>query len=206
MSKKILAAGFIGIALGLTVLWKAQAADPEVGKNAPAFTLPDTAGGKKSLTDYKGKYIVLEWVNHGCPFVQKHYNSGNMQSLQKELTGRDAVWLSISSSAEGKQGFHTAAEWNELTQEKGAAPTAVLLDGDGKVGKRYGAKTTPHIFLISPEGALLYKGAIDDSPSTDVADVKTAKNHLRTAFEEAKSGKPVREPSTKPYGCSIKYK
>jgi peroxiredoxin len=163
-------------------------------------------GQKRSLQDFKGKYVVLEWVNHGCPFVKKHYDSGNMQALQKELTGQGAVWLSICSSAEGKQGNMTPAEWKTALAEKKVAATATLLDPEGTVGKTYGAKTTPHMYLIGPDGKLLYKGAIDDRPSTDKADVNGAKNYVRAAFLEAKEGKPVSESDTQAYGCSVKYK
>lgn len=183
-----------------------RAKEPQIGKTAPSFGLKDTEGQKRSLQDFKGKYVVLEWVNHGCPFVKKHYNSGNMQAVQKELTDQGAVWLSIASSAEGKQGYFTAEEWKPLLAEKKSAATATLLDAEGTVGKLYGAKTTPHMFLIGPDGKLLYKGAIDDKPSTDAADVNGARNHVRAAFLEAKEGKPVSQPDTQSYGCGVKYK
>lgn len=183
-----------------------HAKEPEIGKTAPSFGLRDTEGQKRSLVDFKGKYVVLEWVNHGCPFVKKHYDSGNMPALQKELTGQGAVWLSIASSAEGKQGHFTAEQWKPLLTEKNSAATATLLDPEGTVGKLYGAKTTPHMFVIGPDGKLLYKGAIDDKPSTDPADVNGARNYVRAAFLEAKEGKPVGQPDTQPYGCGVKYK
>jgi peroxiredoxin len=203
--QRILLTGVAALAL-LANVWTADAADPDVGKPAPGFTLSDAEGTKRSLSDYKGKYVVLEWVNHGCPFVKKHYNSDNMQSLQKEFTAKDVVWLSISSSAKGKEGYQTPAEWKKTTQEKGAAPTAVLLDAEGRVGKLYGAKTTPHMFVIDPQGVLVYKGAIDDTPSADEKDAKTAKNYVRAALEESMAGKPVSVSATKSYGCSVKYK
>ncbi len=178
---------------------------PEVGAAAPDFTLVDSKGQSHSLSDFKGKFVVLEWLNHGCPFVKKHYESNNMQSLQKEFTAADAVWLSICSSAEGKQGHMTPEEANTITAQVGAAPSAVLLDTDGAVGRLYDAKVTPQMFLIDPEGILLYNGAIDDKKSTDAGDVEGAKNFLKVAFEEAKAGKPVSEPVTTPYGCSVKY-
>jgi peroxiredoxin len=183
-----------------------RAADPSVGKAAPAFALADVDGKKRSLSEFKGKYVVLEWVNHGCPFVRKHYGSGNMQALQKEMTGKGVVWLSVCSSAEGKEGYMTPAEWKKAEAEKGAAPTDVLLDPEGAVGHLYGAKSTPHMFVITPEGTLVYKGAIDDKPTYDPEDVKGAKNYVRQALAEAMAGKPVSEPETKAYGCSVKYK
>lgn len=179
---------------------------PEVGKAAPDFKLTDADGKTHSLSDFKGKHVVLEWINHGCPFVVKHYDSGNMQALQKEFTGKGVVWLSICSSAKGKQGHMSPADWKKTVAEKGSAPTAVLLDEPGKVGKLYDAKTTPHMFVVNPEGTLIYMGAIDDKPTADKADVPGAKNFVRAALTEAMEGKPVSQPSTKPYGCSVKYK
>jgi peroxiredoxin len=184
----------------------AEAKGPAVGKPAPGFTLTDVEGEKHSLGDYKGNYVVLEWVNHGCPFVKKHYNSGNMQALQKETTEKDVVWLSIASSAEGKQGHYTPQEWKKVNEEKKSAASAVLLDADGKVGKLYGAKTTPHMYVIDPQGVLIYKGAIDDKPTTDAEDVPGARNYVRAALEESMAGKPISEPVTEAYGCSVKYK
>lgn len=183
----------------------AMAGDVELGKAAPDFTLKDTNGNPRSLKEFTGKYVVLEWVNHGCPFVKKHYESANMQTLQKEVTGKGVVWLSVCSSADGKQGSLTPAEWKKATSEKDAAPTAVLLDGKGEVGKLFGAKTTPHMYIVDPKGNLIYKGAIDSNPSADKADVKGAKNYVRQALNEAMAGKPVSEPSTQSYGCSVKY-
>lgn len=181
------------------------AGDPEVGKPAPDFKLTDVDGKARSLAEFKGKYVVLEWINHGCPFVKKHYDSGNMQALQKEAAGKGAVWLSVASSAKGKEGYMDEGEWKKALAEHGSAPAAVLLDAKGKVGKLYGAKTTPHMFIVDPAGALIYKGAIDDRPTADKADVAGAKNHVRQALDEAMAGKPVSEPATKAYGCSVKY-
>lgn len=175
------------------------------GKPAPAFKLADSHGKSVSLSDYKGKYVVLEWVNYDCPFVRKHYDSGNMQKLQKEFTAKGVVWLSINSSAAGKQGNFDAAKINELMKAKGATPTNYLVDPDGAVGKMYGAKTTPHMFIVDPQGAIIYSGAIDDTPSTDQSDIAKSKNYVRTALEEALAGKPVSTASTPSYGCSVKY-
>jgi hypothetical protein len=176
-----------------------------VGQAAPAFTLTDTNGKTHSLGDYKGKYVVLEWVNFECPFVGKHYGSGNMQKLQKTYMAKDVVWLSINSSAPGKQGNFPSTKVNALMKEKNAAPTAYLLDADGTVGRAYGAKTTPHMYVIDPAGTLLYAGGIDDKPSTDLADIPTAKNYLSAALDEVLAGKPVSRTSSPPYGCSVKY-
>lgn len=176
-----------------------------VGKSAPNFTLTDTYGKSHSLSDFKGKFVVLEWVNFGCPFVVKHYGSNNMQSLQKKYTAKNVVWLSINSSAQGKEGYFTADEVNTKIKEQKGAATHYLLDTDGKVGKMFDAKTTPHMFVIDPSGKLIYAGAIDDKASTDQADVKTAKNYVSQALDEAMAGKEVSTKSVKAYGCKVKY-
>lgn len=180
-------------------------AAPEVGQPAPAFTLTDSNGQSHNLADFKGKFVVLEWLNHGCPFVKKHYDSNNMQKLQKEYTSKDVVWLSIVSSAPGKQGHMSPAETNAAKAEKGSAATAVLLDEDGTVGQLYGAKVTPELYVINPEGNLIYAGAIDDKKSVDPADVEGAANYVKRALDEALAGQPVSTPRTEPYGCSVKY-
>lgn len=172
---------------------------------APAFALVDTHGRTHHLSDYAGKFVVLEWINHQCPFVVKHYQSGNMQKLQRAWTDKGVVWLSICSSAPGKQGNLSPEEWNKVTAEKNAVPTAVLLDEDGTAGRAYGAKTTPHIFIINPSGGLIYQGAIDDAPSTDPKDVAGAHNYLTAALDEAMAGRAVTTAFTKSYGCSVKY-
>jgi len=177
----------------------------QVGKPAPNFTLPDSDGKTRSLADYRGKYVVLEWINHGCPFVKKHYESNNMQTLQKDITAKGVVWLSISSSAKGKQGYMTAEEWKSAMKEKGMASTAVLLDPKGKVGREYGARTTPHLYVINPEGTLIYQGAIDDKPTADKSDIPGANNYVKGAIKAALSGQPVSMAQTEPYGCSVKY-
>lgn len=176
-----------------------------VGKAAPAFSLTDLDGKTVRLSDFKDKFVVLEWVNFDCPFVRKHYGSENMQKLQKAYTGKDVVWITICSSAPGKQGHLTADEAKEITAEKGASPTRFLLDPKGVAGRAYGAKTTPHMYVIDPKGKLLYNGAIDDKPSTKVADVPTSKNYVVAALDAALAGKPVETTTTKPYGCSVKY-
>jgi peroxiredoxin len=176
-----------------------------VGQPAPAFSLTDSRGAKQSLEAYRGKFVVLEWVNYECPFVGKHYGSGNMQKLQKDATAKGVVWLSINSSAPGKQGHYAPAQIDAMAKERGAAFTAYLIDESGTVGRAYGAKTTPHMFVIDPAGKLLYAGGIDDKPSTDQADVKTAKNFVTAALDEALAGKPVTVGSSAPYGCGVKY-
>lgn len=180
-------------------------AQVENGKAAPNFTLKDSNGNDVALSRYQGKFVVLEWLNYDCPFVRKHYNSGNMQNLQKTYTGKGVTWLSIISSAPDQQGYYEAVDVNRLSVEKKASPTAVLLDPTGQVGKLYGAQTTPHMFVIDPEGILVYQGAIDDIRSTNPDDAARARNYVSAALDEAMAGKPVSTPSTKSYGCSVKY-
>lgn len=192
----------------LLVLFAAVAiahAEVQVGKPAPDFTLKDCSGNEVSLTDYKGKVVVLEWVNHGCPFVVKHYASGNMQKLQADATAKGVVWLSICSSAPGKQGHKSPADALKACQEKQTAATAYLLDESGEVGKKYGAKVTPELYIINADGVLVYHGAIDDKKSTDPADIAGAKNFVAAALDEVLAGKPVSTPVTEAYGCSVKY-
>jgi peroxiredoxin len=191
--------------LGTLLIAGLAYAQVTTGEPAKNFTLNDTNGKEHSLSEHKGQFVVLEWVNHDCPFVQKHYNSGNMQNLQKEFTGKGVVWFSINSSAPGKQGNYSPEEANNLTKEKGAAPTAVLLDPDGRVGKLYGAQTTPHMFIVNPGGILIYQGAIDDQASVDVNDIPKSQNYVRKALDEAMAGQPVSTAATKSYGCSVKY-
>jgi peroxiredoxin len=184
----------------------AKAEETLVGQAAPNFTLADTYGNKHSLSDYKGKIIVLEWINHDCPFVAKLYNSGKMQELQKTYTGKGVIWLSMNSSAPGKQGYRKPEEANELTRQKKAAPTALLLDSEGEVGKLYGAKTTPQMFIINKDGILVYNGAIDDIRSANIDDIAKAKNYVQLALDELLAGKEVSIKTSQPYGCSVKYK
>lgn len=172
---------------------------------APGFNLLDSNGKEHSLSDFKGKIVVLEWINFDCPFVQKHYNSKNMQSLQLKYTKKDVIWLSVCSSAEGKQGNFSDEEINKRIKNHNAKMTAYLIDADGKVGKMYGAKTTPHMYIIDKEGKLVYAGGIDDKASTDVDDIKDSKNYVSLALDELLDGKNVSLQSSKPYGCSVKY-
>ena len=180
-------------------------ASPQLGKPAPDFSLNDLSGKNHDLSDLKGKFVVLEWVNFGCPFVRKHYGSENMQRLQKEFTEKGVVWLSICSSAPGKQGNETPEAAKTGLSRFGSAASAYLVDQDGKVGRLYGAKTTPDMFVINPEGILIYAGAIDDKPTPDPSTVSGANNYVEAALKEAESGKAVSVPSTKPYGCSVMY-
>jgi peroxiredoxin len=176
-----------------------------VGQPAPAFSLPGSDGKTHALADYSGKVVVLEWFNRECPYVKKHYDSQNMQKLQRDYAGRDVVWLSVISSAPGKQGYATASAAAATVTEMNAAPTVVLLDESGTTGQAYGAKTTPHMYVIGKDGALLYQGAIDDDPSAKPDGIPTAKNYVRNALDETLAGKPVSEPVSTPYGCSVKY-
>lgn len=189
----------------LTAAMLNQSGAAEVGAKAPAFTLTDSNGTSHNLSDFKGKYVVLEWINHGCPFVKKFYGPGKMQELQETWTGKDVVWLTICSSAPGKQGHMTADGWNEKIEATGAKSTALLLDEDGTVGKAYDAKVTPHMYVINPEGTLIYNGAIDSVKSTNPDDIAGATNYVVQAITEAKAGKEVSVPTSAPYGCGVKY-
>ena len=176
-----------------------------VGEPAPNFTATDSNGQTHSLAEYKGKFVVLEWHNNGCPFTQKHYESGNMQRLQKEWVQKGVIWLTVISSAPGTQGYVTAQAENDYLRSMHASPTAALLDPTGSLGHLYDAKTTPHMFIINPEGTLIYDGAIDDHPTTDQADIAVSKNYVSEALSEAMAGKSVSTPTSRPYGCSVKY-
>jgi peroxiredoxin len=198
---------FLLIALSFALTAALQAADsPKVGNAAPDFSVADSKGKTHSLSDYKGKYVVLEWFNPGCPFVKKHYESGNMQKLQKEFGGKNVAWLTVDSSAPGEQGHLTSEQANKTMADWKINSTALLLDPDGKVGQTYGAKNTPQMFVINPEGKLIYQGAIDSKPSADQSDIPSSTNYVKAALDESLAGKPVTTASTKPYGCSVKYK
>lgn len=180
-------------------------ADAVPGKAAPEFTAIDSNGQTHKLSDLKGKTVVLEWTNDGCPYVGKHYRSGNMQALQKEAAAKGIVWLSVISSAKGEQGYVDGNAANKLTADRGAAPAAVLLDPAGTIGHAYGAKTTPHMYVIDKDGRLVYNGAIDDKPTANVADIPTARSYLKEALAAVADGKPVAVATTRAYGCSVKY-
>ena len=175
------------------------------GSPAPDFKGTDSNGVQHSLSEYRGKYVVLEWANKGCPYDQKHYLSGSMENLQKEWTAKGVIWLSVISSAPGQQGYVTAAQENDYIKSMHVASTAVLLDPTGAIGRLYEAKTTPHMFVIDPTGKLIYEGAIDNKPTTDQADLKGADNYLNDALNAAMAGKSPTVQSTRPYGCSVKY-
>lgn len=196
----------IALAMAATTAWALK-----VGSAAPDFSGKDSHGKTQTLSQYRGKFVVLEWTNHDCPYTKKHYESGNMEALQKKWTERGVIWLSIISSAPGKEGFMTATEENQYLAKMHASPTAVILDTSGQIGHLYEAKTTPHMFVIDPTGKLIYDGAIDDhpavydSPAQTVALIKSAKNYVDEALGQAMAGKPVTDPVTRPYGCSVKY-
>ncbi len=177
-----------------------------VGQKAPDFTLTDTAGKTVRLSDFKGKHVVLEWNNPGCPFVRKHYDSANMQVLQKESAGKGVVWLAINSTETGHPDYLAPPKLGQWMVAQKAAASATLMDETGSVGKSYGARTTPHTYLVAPDGALLYAGGIDSIPSARTEDIKTATNYVRQGLNEALAGKPVSQATTRPYGCSVKYK
>ena len=183
----------------------ASAHGATAGQPAPAFSATDSTGKPESLAQYRGKYVVLEWTNRDCPYTRKHYESGNMQKLQQQWTAKGVVWLTILSSAPGEQGYLTAEQENAQVARAGAHPTAAILDPHGEIGRLYGAKTTPHMFVIDPEGKIIYAGAIDDKPSTDRADVASATNYVSAALQSALAGQRVAVSSTRPYGCSVKY-
>ncbi len=181
------------------------AESPKNGTAAPAFSANDAKGKTHALADYKGKHVVLEWFNPECPFVKKHYSGGDMQKLQEEFAGKGVVWMSINSSAKGKEGHLTPEQATKQIADWKMNNTTLLLDEDGKIGQTYGAKNTPHMFIINPEGNLIYQGAIDSKATPNAADIAGSTNYVKAALEEALASKPVSNASTKPYGCSVKY-
>ncbi len=189
------------VGLALTVARAAR-----VGERAPDFTATDSNGQTHKLSEYAGKYVVLEWTNRGCPYTQKHYSSGNMQNLQREWTAKGVIWLTVASSAPGEQGYVTSDQENAYLKQANAAPTAALLDPSGALGHLYNAKTTPDMYVINPQGILIYEGAIDDRPSSDPSDIRGAKNYVSLALSEAMAGKPVSVATSQSYGCSVKYR
>jgi hypothetical protein len=192
-----------GLVATLLLISSAYAA--KVGEPAPDFQATDSNGQMHKLSNVHGKFVVLEWHNNGCPYTQKHYESGNMQRLQKEWTDKGVIWFTVISSAQGQQGYVTAQQENDYLKQMKASPTAALLDPQGEVGRLYSAKTTPHMFVINPARVLIYDGAIDDKATTEQADIAGAKNYVSQALEEAAAGKPVSTPTSRPYGCSVKY-
>ena len=196
--------GVLTVAAALAIGGAAHAA-AAIGQPAPAFTLTDTAGRTVSLADFKGKHVVLEWVNPGCPFVQKHYDAGNMQATQKGAAERGVVWLAINSTATSSRDYLAPAALASWMSKHQAGATATLMDVDGKAGRAYGARTTPHMYVIDPQGRLVYAGAIDSRPTANPADIRTATNYVNQALADALAGRPVATPVTQPYGCTIKY-
>ena len=191
--------------LGTSLALSAGAQGARVGAPAPSFTATDSQGKTEALDQFRGKFVVLEWHNQGCPYTQKHYKSGNMQSLQKAWTAKGVAWFTVISSPPGEQGYVTASEENAYVAKMHAAPTAVLMDPKGKLGHLYNAKTTPQMFVIDPNGKLIYEGAIDNRPTPDPDDINGAQNYVSQALIEAMAGKAVTTPSTRSYGCSVKY-
>ena len=190
-------------ALGLAT--HAHAA-PAVGQKAPDFTLTDTSGKTVRLSDFKGKHVVLEWVNPGCPYVRKHYDSANMQGTQKEATALGVVWLAINSTESASYDYLSAPKLARWMTDQKATPTVTLMDEDGKAGQAYGARTTPHMYIVNPQGTLIYAGGIDSIPSSRQEDVKAAVNYVKQGVRQALAGQPLSNPTTRPYGCSVKYK
>ena len=190
--------------LGLSAT--AVRAAPSVGQPAPAFSLTDTAGKTVQLADFRGRHVVLEWVNPGCPYVRKHYSSANMQGTQKDVTAQGVVWLAINSTENASTDYLAPTQMGRWMQGQQATATHTLMDEDGTVGKAYGARTTPHMYIVDPAGKLIYAGGIDSVPSSRVDDIKTAVNYVKQGVREALAGQPIRAATTRPYGCSIKYK
>ena len=203
--KQTLLVSLISASFSFLAVSAANAA-PTVGQPAPAFTLNDTNGKAVNLADYKGKTVVLEWHNPECPFVKKHYDSANMQGLQSKYTKDGVVWLAVSSTEPGHQDYRKPDVMNGILKTSKASPTAYLMDDNGTTGKSYGAKTTPHMYIINAQGTLVYAGGIDDKRSSNMADITTAKNFVAAALDEIKAGKPVSVATSTPYGCSVKYK
>lgn len=199
MLTKLFAASVLSLAASTAL------ANAVVGQAAPSFSLTDTAGKAVSLADFKGKTVVLEWVNPGCPYVRKHYDSANMQTTQKGAAGKGVVWLAVNSTAQAHNDFKKPADMAAWMTSQKAAATSTLMDSDGKVGKSYGARTTPHMYVVDAKGTLVYAGGIDDKPTANPADVKTATNYVNAALADVTAGKPVANATTRPYGCSVKY-
>lgn len=205
VSRQTVIAGLAATALALAsgAAFAQSAAKP--GAKAPDFSVVDVDGKLQKLSDYAGRTVILEWTNHDCPYVRKHYNSATMQTLQKDMAREGVVWLSVISSPAGEQGHVDATKAKDLTRTRDAAPASILLDPQSRLARAYGAQTTPHMYIIDPKGTLAYAGAIDDKPSSSPASLTGAKSYVRQAVAELKAGRPVSEPSTKAYGCVVKY-
>jgi peroxiredoxin len=202
MKTKLILTAITAVAAG--ALYAADV--PPVGSAAPEFSSPDANGKTQSLSQYKGKYVVLEWFNPDCPFVKKHYGGGNMQKLQEDYTSKGVVWLTIDSNAPGTEGNITPEQAQKIMAQWKTKQTALVIDPESKVAKLYGAKNTPHMVVINPEGKIVYEGAIDSKASPNPADIPSSTNYVKSALDESLAGKPVSNAQTKPYGCSVKYK
>ncbi len=203
--REVLTALAATTAASLTSAGTSAAAGPQIGAPAPGFTARDSKDRQHTLAAYRSKIVILEWTNHECPYTVKHYATGNMQALQEAAADAGAIWLSVVSSRPGAQGHIDGAQADQLTRGRKAQPTAVLLDPKGDLGKLYGARTTPHMYIINPTGKLVYMGAIDDQPSASHASIKNARNYVRDALAAMAAGRPIAAPSTRPYGCTVKY-
>lgn len=203
----ILGAGAAAIAAGVgaALVFGSAEASIATGAPAPGFSAQDAQGQTRTLDEFSGRTVVLEWTNYGCPYVRKHYQSGNMQTLQQEATASGVVWLQVISSAPGEQGYLDGPGALERVQTDSANPTATLLDPAGVMGHAYGARNTPHMFIIGSDGRVLYQGAIDDRPSARPASLEGANNYVRAALADIAAGRPVQVAETTPYGCSVKY-
>lgn len=209
MRKRIITGILIALSAGFLLLFthgRAYAAEVQVGKPAPQFTFTDIEGTQAKLSDFRGDYVVIEWFNHGCPFVGKHYKSDKMQNLQRTYTEAGVVWIAVNSTNDGNESYRDAAMSVKEAEANGTSATYIVLDPSGKIGKLYGAKTTPHVFIVDPQGNIIYMGAADSINSTDTGDISKATNYIDLALSEALAGKPVTTPETKSYGCSVKYK
>ena len=203
--RTIYANALVAAAVSIVFVATLSAHAAQIGSPAPDFHGTDSNGKTQSLDEYRGKFVVLEWHNHDCPYTVKHYESGNMQSLQKQWTAKGVVWLTVISSAPGQQGYVDAPQENAYLKKMDAKPTAAILDPKGAIGHLYDAKTTPNMYVIDPNGKLIYAGAIDDHPTTETSDIPSSKNYVSEALTEAMAGQPVQVAYTRPYGCSVKY-
>jgi len=209
MTKRTLFVGAAGLVLaagaGVAIFSRDADAAVETGAQAPEFSVRDATGATRTLAEFSGRTVVLEWTNHGCPYVRKHYDAGNMQTLQREAAAANVVWLQVISSAQGEQGYLDGAGAQARVRTDNAAPAATLLDPTGAMGRAYGARNTPHMFIINGQGRLVYQGAIDDRPSARAATLEGANNYVRAALADIAAGRPVATAETTPYGCTVKY-
>ena len=205
MTRQSFIAGNAVAALAFTVASASAQSAPRPGAKAPDFSVVDVDGKTQKLSDFAGTTVILDWPNHECPYVRKHYNSATMQKLQKDMTKDGVVWLTVISSAPGEEGYADPAKAKDLSRTRDAAPSNILLDPKGAMGRAYGAKATPHMYIIDAKSTLVYAGAIDDKPSASTSSLNGAKSYVRQAVSELKAGKPVSEAATRAYGCSIKY-